>query len=812
MSNENSKRLSYLLACYIIVADQEINALEVDVLDRNLPLQETDPLYSERQQIFSDDEAKPELNALLAELRLLNIVHPRNREIVQLLVDVAYGDDYVSPEEKQLLRQVAKILGVGLDALVEEAEERMKKRIEDQRLSPLGRIVGKAENAIGSLLGTKGKESIINQLLGGLGYATTVEEITNAALLDLNRVTGIVGYINSSLIKTSGSLDQLMASFTHVSKELKPIVELITQVKGHFDLLINGSLHENERVLEKKRKNIRYFTIAFMGRTKAGKSTLHKVITQQEHDDIGVGRLRTTRFNRSWYWKRLRVVDTPGIGAPGGAADTEIAKSIIDEADVICYVVTSDSIQETEFDFFSTIKERNKPLYIILNVKSNLNQAVRLKRFLEQPTDWRDCTGSNSIQGHLDRIRERLDGKYNMDAVEVIPIHLLAAQLGFSGEYSEQDSKKLHEGSNVFAFTRSLQSTVSETGGLKKSLSVIDGTAYQLHQITQTLQTELAELKRGRDQLAVHLQKFKTFMDLESGYLIRDIRKEFELAKAALKNRASAFASENYDRRDAGELWGKDKTVTNVYEQLNTRLQQRQEDFNDKVKAQIDEVIHDIQILESFRAESSVSGTSIENDRLYVGVAGAIFSAAAPLIVATIWNPGTWVLVGVGVVVGVVFRWLSSLFTSKSDKIREATTKMRNQLTASIDKSLTEAEQRSLDGIQKAIDHTRRTIVELLSTHLAGTDGIIYEIDVLYQETIAAELALNALIASRFLGYVGKTQPKDIAQLDNSTIVSKYPVERNWSKQSITYRYDPGLTAKELERISKATQMSIIVK
>lgn len=155
----------------------------------------------------------------------------------------------------------------------------------------------------------------------------------------------------------------------NTSKEVQEVAKIVEATKNHFQELINVSLSENLEVLEKKRRNIRYFTIAFMGRTKAGKSTLHKVITQQDNDDIGVGKLRTTRYNRSWYWEKLRIVDTPGIGAPGGDVDTEIAKSIIDEADIICYVVTSDSIQETEFDFFETIKERNKPLYIIIAVR-----------------------------------------------------------------------------------------------------------------------------------------------------------------------------------------------------------------------------------------------------------------------------------------------------------------------------------------------------------------------------------------------------------------------------------------------------------
>ena len=812
MNMEQYKRLAYLLGCYIVVSDQEINALEVDVLDAAQPLDESDPLCEKRQLIFSDDESKPKLGALLDELRLLNITFQEKCEVVHLLVDIAYGDDYVSKEELQLLRKVAKILGVSLGPWMSEAEAESKKRIEAQRLSRFKRIMGKTENIIHALSGSKGKVSVINQLLGGLGYATSVEEITNTALSDLDRVAGVVGQVNASLITTSSSLEQLMVSFTHVSKELKPIVDIITKVKAHFDDLIDVSLKENELILEKKRKNIRYFTIAFMGRTKAGKSTLHKVITQQERDDIGVGKLRTTRFNRSWYWNRLRVVDTPGIGSPGGVADTEIAKSIIDEADVICYVVTNDSIQETEFDFFSTIKERNKPLYIILNVKSNLTQTKRLMHFLEHPSAWKDSIGSSSIQGHLDRIRERLEGKYNMDAVEVIPIHLLAAQLGFFGEYSKKDSQKLREGSNLFAFTRSVQSSVAETGGLKKSLSVIDGTAYQLHEIVQTLHPELSDLKSGRKQLAAHLKRFRAFMEIEGEWLIKNIHQEFELAKSALKNRASAFASENYDRKDADVLWGKDQTVKSIYSQLNTRLQQRQEDFNDKVKAQIDEVIHDIQILESFRAESSISGASIENPRLAVNIIGAICSAVSPFIVANLWHPGGWVLGAVAIGVGLVFSCLSSLFTSKRDKIREATAKMRDQLTENIDKSLSESEQSYLQEVERAIDLAYHSVVDLLSTHLAGIDGIIYEIQTLFQEVVEAESALNALVGFRLLGYVGKTQPKGIELLDNHTIASRYPVSRDWGKQTIAYNYNPRLATNEIKRISQAVQMNIIVK
>jgi predicted GTPase len=59
-------------------------------------------------------------------------------------------------------------------------------------------------------------------------------------------------------------------------------------------------------------------------------------------------------------WKNIRIIDTPGIGAPGGKTDEEIAQSVIEESDVICYVVTNDSIQESEFAFLKLLKEKAK--------------------------------------------------------------------------------------------------------------------------------------------------------------------------------------------------------------------------------------------------------------------------------------------------------------------------------------------------------------------------------------------------------------------------------------------------------------------
>ena len=808
---EKYQRLAYLLGCYMIVSDREINTAEVDILEKFLPAKQTKELNTLKQLIFSDDEDRPKLSDLLSELRLTNLTMQEKREVVKILADIAYGDDFLAEQERLLLNKVSTALDIDPSHIVDKSKENSKSRLASLRLSKTKRVIGRVENFVCNIFQKK-NNSNIDLLLGDLGYATSIEKITDTALLDLDRVAKIIENINNSLVSTTQTLDQPNLSKKNASKDIVAVERAVTNVKAHFDQLLNKAIKENIEILDKKRKNIRYFTIVFMGRTKAGKSTLHKVITQEENDDIGVGKLRTTRYNRSWYWNRLRVVDTPGIGAPGGATDTEIARSIIDEADVICYVVTSDSIQETEFDFFSEIKERNKPLYIVLNVKSNLTQSVRLKRFLEDTNAWKDTVGPQSIQGHIDRIHEKLDGKYNMNSVEIIPIHLLAAQLGFSETQSKQEANKLRDGSNIFAFTRSVKATVHKTGAFKKSLSVIDGTAYQIHQISSSLKKDLKEMQEAYELLVGKLDKFQDFMRNEKGRVVKDIKQIFSNTKSELYNRASAFASENYDNNNAGALWVKDPTVKSTFSKLDSRIQQRMEDYNDKVKSQIEEIVDDIHVLSSFKAVSSVSGESITNTRLGIGILGAIISAATSFIIANIWNPAGWIVAGVSILVGGIVSLVTSLFTSKAEKIRKATERMREKLTNSIDDNLDKNQKDFLNTAEKAIEKTMSSVSILLSTYIDGTKKIIYDINNLQQQVDEEESAINSLVGLRLLEHIGRSMPESIDALDDRALAFNYPVKRDWNNQSITYNYKVHLTRKDIERMSQATQMNIITE
>ena len=809
MDKIDYKKIVYLLGCYMVIVDKEINQMEVDVLDNYLPLSKEDELYHQRMQIFSDDEERTKLKDILDKLVMANYSVAQKTEIVTLLARIAYGDDYMASSELELLIKVGKLLKLDIGQIIEETQSESNKRIASSQLSSLKRFVGKMENTIYQNFANSDKKSVVDMMLGGLGYSASIAQITEDAEKDLARVTRIIDDLNGMLNEEYNHLATIKPSSKKVSKEVLKIEEIIQGIRGSFNEIIDNSLTSNREVLDKKRRNIRYFTIAFMGRTKAGKSTFHKVITQQENDDIGVGKLRTTRYNRSWYWNKLRIVDTPGIGAPGGEADTEIAKSIIDEADVVCYVVTSDSIQETEFDFFSTIKERNKPLYIILNVKSNLNQAIRLKRFIANPDDWRLGDGPQSIKGHIERIHDKLDGKYNMDAVRIIPIHLLAAQIALSGEQDSKTSKILFDASNISEFTNSVKKEVQLSGSLKKSLSVIDGTSYQINTIWHKIYADLKSLKEGNEVLKKKQSKNYTFFKNELTQVEQYLKTIFQVTRNDLHNRASAFAREHYDDEDAGKAWSKDMVVKSINKRLEQQIQERFNDLNEKIKSELEEMIMDMRIsLATNNIGSNVSGESVTNTRLAANVFVSVISAAL-----FVWNPLGWSIAAL-TVVGIIGSFLSSLFTSKSEKIRKATENLRKQLYDSVDSGIDKNLKQVLENTRKSINDTYKSIDSVLKAYTKNADDIITDMDRLVKQVQEKENAINSLVSLRILDFVGKNPIKDMSinEMSNQVLCDGYPVERDWQKQSIKFLYNTGLTDKNIQKIEKATQMTIKTK
>lgn len=808
--SEKYQNCVFLLACHLIVADGEINTKEISVLENYLNVDNTKELSIEKQKIFSDDENKKSIEELLLELKREQLTEEQKKEIIEFLSDIAFSDNYFSAQEQELIEHIAQSLQIDYKDILSQKSILNEQEIESTRLKLYQKVIGKIQKIVYNNFLNKDSEKNMDNLFGSLGFSTVIEKISDEAIIDLNSVTEIIKKINEDLVIGKQEIDKL--TYPQTSRtEVQQIIDVVQGTKNHFNTMINSSLAENLAVLDKKKRNFRYFTIAFMGRTKAGKSTFHKIITQEKNDDIGVGKLRTTRYNRSWYWDKLRIVDTPGIGAPGGDVDTEIAKSIIDEADLICYIVTSDAIQETEFDFFETIKERNKPLYIILNVKSNLTENIRLKRFLRDPHKWRECNGPQSIQGHFDRIRERLDGKYNMDAVKVIPIHLLAAQIAMQEKESNPENyKSLLEGSNIMEFIRSVKKEVYESGSLKKSLSVIDGTAYQIHIFHQQLQSDIVQLKKRTELLKKKNNSLKDFFQRESSKLTSNIAKLFNSTQVELNNYAASFADTNYENKNVGKTWKEDSVVRNKTSYLNEQIKTSLNRFNEEVKERIEEISSDIKCIDKISSTVSAQTDSIHNTKSGVRIVGTICT----IIFTNLWNPLGWgALIGSAIITGII-GFFTSFFESKVEKIKKAKKKLREQLYENIEKNINTNKKETLDKIHSSISSMNNRLKSLLGTYIDEVEQLIRILEDIQEKCIGKEQNINALISLRILEYVHK-EPfavKKLSQLQEKEIRQMFPVERDWEKQTLTYHYTTNCSDREKKEAEKATQMNIIFK
>lgn len=814
MSNNCFQNCIYLLGCYLIIADGEINTKEIGALESFLHIDSSNKLYAERQKIFSDEEDKISVDTLLSELKKQKLTEAKKKEAIEFLTEIAFSDSYMSAQERELITKVAKALNIGYTEIIDAKSQQNDEDVKSSRLKTYQKVIGKVQKTIYDNFANKESTKAMDRLFDSLNFSTVIEKITDDAITDLERVTTILQKINSNLKVGKQDLDLLDQPQTS-RKEVQQILDTVNNIKAHFDSMINYSLSDNLEMLDKKRRNIRYFTIAFMGRTKAGKSTFHKVITQEKNDDIGVGKLRTTRYNRSWYWDKLRIVDTPGIGAPGGDVDTEIAKSIIDEADLICYIVTSDAIQETEFDFFETIKERNKPLYIILNVKNNLTEGIRLKRFLKEPNKWRECDGPQSIQGHFDRIMERLQGKYNMDAVKIIPIHLLAAQLAMDKQNSSpKESETLLEGSNIMEFTRSVKKEIYESGSLKKSLSIIDGSAYQTDLIHRQISSDTKRLKTDIEKFKKKRSELDIFVRMESSRLLENIKCSFDNALGDLQDYASTFAEQNYDNKNAGKAWGNDKEVKSIIESLNKKIGIRLKAFNEKLTEKLEEIVLDIQISTKFSSTMSLEIGDITNYKLGVGISMAILTAAAPLIISQLWHPGGWVLMAGTIVVGLVGDLITKLFTSKTEKQRKAKEKLREQLHNNIQKSIKENKEAILSKVQTSISETTKAIEVLLGTYIREVEQLLVVMEDIDKKCMSDEGILNSLIGCRILDFLKKgiLNNEQIAKLTDEDLTKHYPVLRDWKNQAFVFDYSTKCNSLDRENAEKATQMRITFK
>lgn len=809
------------LAAYTIVCDEKIYDEEWVMLEQFVKSFAYDEECKRNiLSIIGDTEDKPSLDSIISSLK--NNFTEDKEIALQLSVRIAFVDGFYSDCEKRFLQDVAIKLGLQ-HSMLNKFEKEAEDMLSNQDQIELTKRKGGAK--FYKFLSQFGSKRFSDQmlsryrqcLLSGKDYADTIKKMRSIAAEDIvfsrNAIISLTNQLetfNQHLNSRSSSIKNHFEKLAYSNNDKAVDVDQhLDELKKSISLLTDDIRTEAQETLKKKEESIDRYTISFMGRTKAGKSTLHSVILGGiNREFIGKGMERTTRYNRVYQWNGIRIIDTPGIGAPGGKSDTEIAKSVIEESDMICYVVTTDSIQETEFNFLGELKNQNKPVIILLNKKENFDRTQSTReKFLKDPLLWYTRKDKDDIRGHIDRITEYVQKHFSNVYLKIYPVQLKAAQLAIAEDDSSLKKKYL-AGSRINQFLDEIRVQIQQVGILKRSQTIINGTLYRLYD--------------GSEKLSAHYVLLKELLETfesKGNESVKKIKKAGEIAEKNLKKGLDAvfssfinedlleFAQDNYDMgKDDLNRELKHFVVSKGFEnRMKTRMEKEIENY----KAQVREILTTFSENMEFTFDSmkriDINIGGVFDTKFYVSLGGGLIGLAGSIVLLVLGasNPIGWVLTGAGIVIGLI----SNLFKSKERKIKEAQEELYDTLSREFSKYQDDAVQKMVSEFAKIHTNVTNNVSLTFTSISDGLRQIIEHMNLLMKTIETNKTELNNIYAARILNYCAK---KTVVSLDDEKALRTLSVTHEFGKRmEICY---PGIKQLKINNksISEILQEDIV--
>lgn len=801
MTVKESLDYGFLLLAHIICADQQIHSHESRAL-RDLAKQAHihELTLQEIEKILGQDDTQ-----ITLEKSAQNVPIGQRSEVLKQILAIAYIDGYFSPQERETVNQIAQIWGIDeheIEDVLEEAQGFSRSRVnnntgvdEDKSgLSVGARLLKGAESVLSKSLITKLTELAPDHigekierlqreiLLSGPEYDDAIQRCAQIAKEDFK-------YADQSLRVTFSALRNLGNDLQHVIHTIqqktvgkgeyqtaKDVAKQLEQTRRNLSAEILHNLESVREALQAKQRSLNHFSIAFMGRTKVGKSTLHAVITGEGWESIGIGKQRTTRYNRVYEWKNIRIIDTPGIGAPGGKTDEEIARSVIEEADVICYVVTDDSIQESEFAFLKALKKKTKPLIILLNIQYNLRDSRRLEHFLKNPERWFEKEGKSGIGGHLNRINRYAQQHYANDYLTVIPVMLLAAQIAQEPEF-EQHSKQLFKASRIQDFLDSIRASLIDYGAIRRSQTLLGSTVGSVdtpHQwITQQATTYddlAAQLQEKRQNLNQQLEKAEKDHQEELQQKIREI---FQSAFDQINPFAEMHWETNEHQMKSG--WKEVLNRLAFENRLKAAAESAGQHFQHEVQEAIEEIGNELKIINQLQSSSFQFSEQDSNffDKNFVRITGIVMVAAGAIL-ASVFPP-----LGLLGVAGGITSWLAGKFKSRDQKRHEAVANISTSLRRQLEEQQEKILQQSQENFRNYCKSVAASVDNYFEELIQGIEGIASQLKSAKGKLANSANYLNRAYAKRIVDWA-TDQPESLTDISISKKIRK--VNRNFGR------------------------------
>ncbi|MBD2299565.1 GTPase [Nostoc sp. FACHB-190] len=718
MSLPTTEQINYqfLLLTHMVCADGQIHSEESKALqDLGQQAKMGTRTLEEMEKILNQDKDFISLEEVARQ-----IPTKEKSEAIRQILAIAYVDGYCSPSEKEMVNHVAKIWNwsdTEITNLLEVAKnfstvKNIYTDIEKYELSVGARLLKGVDSLLSrslvdnltqvapKSLGRKVEKLRKEILLYGAEYEKATQKCKSIATEDYK-------YTENSLHSAYTALENLVENIQQTTESInkktsnkgqantaKEVAQQLEVTKNALSAEVIKKLEGVRESLRSKQRALNYFSIAFMGKTKAGKSTLHAIITGDGWEAIGVGKQRTTRFNRVYEWKNIRIIDTPGIGAPGGESDEEIAARVIEESDVICYVVTNDSVQETEFKFLELLKEKAKPLIILLNIKNNLRDQRRLDYFLQDPDKLFVMDSSSGLGGHIERIRRYAKNHYANDYFDIIPVMLLAAQMSQEPEHQD-NQEKLFQGSHIQELLDAIRVSLAEHGVIRRSQTLLGSTVSAIEEPNKWVTEQIESYQDWVTQLKDIHQRFQHEVKKASKdnceYLLQQINLIFKEVFYIIY----PFAEDNWntDQIQLNSKWKNRLELFQLQDKLNNSLQEAAENFNQDLKTLLEEIGSELRIFTGLKVGSfQLNEQDSNSDKNAVRTTGNLLQLAG--VATMLFAPPVGIFLGV---TGISLNLISNLFKSEEQKRDEAV----KNLCKTLREQLKDEENKMLDKSQE---------------------------------------------------------------------------------------------------------------
>lgn len=468
------------------------------------------------------------------------------------------------------------------------------------------------------------------------------------------------------ILKECISLNEKMENSNVVNDE--ELGKILQKFKQDFKQEVVGVLEGLKSELPKKELASQQFSIALMGRTKAGKSTLHSIMCREGEEFIGKGGQRTTRFNRVFSWEGIEIIDTPGIGAgeSSGKKDEEIAKKVISRADIICFVIADDSITSEILETINDIASYHKPIVILLNHKDDINKKSHRKKFEKNPKQWLEDNGEKNLQGWIERIKRNAEKNRYVEMIKIVPVFLLATIVG-----RKENNPLIFQASNFKQFESLLKKMIEENYTIYKSQTLLDEPAVKMYKSMDTIDDELKMLDKFQKKWTkLRNEKEKSIQKLQDktkGQITKIIDGMFD---NFFTQEAENYVKQNYNVKSTIQLqkaYEQTRNKYKLYEKIESEVHLCLNSYHNELSDIIKELkkeIHyaNINITEEIEFKDI---KWLKNDKSMIPIKGILEGASMALqALGCIYRPLSLIAIPIS--------FISSFFKSKEQKIEEA--------------------------------------------------------------------------------------------------------------------------------------------